>query len=226
MNFIDSGEYVRLDRKVELPDFPLSTVILINVEPYDLIFCQDSSTGKRANIIWSVLENTFNRNNSLEGYLTTWFPKDNTHLQPKRISQWNWQGLTEVFYLNEIGCCLKDIFIHTGDNEVLYPNYMGVKPRKVQDNPVVMHYANIMFNCMTHYSGKLLLGHGRKNNILTKYDAVVEVTVAGGKLLAAENVTTLVKTVKQWMIKNPGYKLEDILQKFPEIGCERFYWFI
>jgi hypothetical protein len=40
MNFIDSGEYVRLDRKVELPDFPLSTVILINGEPYDLIFCQ------------------------------------------------------------------------------------------------------------------------------------------------------------------------------------------
>lgn len=225
MNFIDSGEYVRIDGNAKIPDFPLSTVILLKGEPYDLIFYQNSYTGKRATVPWSVWRNT-PRNDSLEGYLTTWFPVDNASLQPRRINQWNWQGLTEVFSLNEMGCCLKDVFIHTGDTEFLYPNYMGVKPRIVQDNPVVMHYANIMFNCMTNYSGKLLLGHGRKNNILTKYDAVVEVTVAGGKLLAAENVTTLVKTVKQWMIKNPGYKLEDILQKFPEIGCERFYWFI
>jgi hypothetical protein len=61
---------------------------------------------------------------------------------------------------------------------------------------------------------------------LTKYDAVVELDVDAGKLRSAENVTTLIKTVKQWMIKNPGYRMEDILQKFPDIGRDRIYWFI
>ncbi|WP_037353655.1 hypothetical protein [Selenomonas sp. FC4001] len=225
MNFIDSGEYVRIDGNAKIPDFPLRTVILLKGEPYDLIFYQNSCTGKRATTPWSVWKNT-PRNDSLEGYLTTWFPADSTPLQPKRISQWNWQGLTEVFLLNEIGCCLKDVFIHTGDNEWLYPNYMGVKPKKVHDSPVIMHYANIMFNCMTNFKGKLLLGHGRENNILTKYDAVVEMDIDAGKLRSAENVTTLIKTIKQWMIQNPGYRMEDILQKFPDIGRDRIYWFI
>ena len=135
------------------------------------------------------------------------------------------ESLTEVFLLNEIGCCLKDVFIHTGDNEWLYPNYMGVKPKKVHDSPVIMHYHNIMFNCMINFKGKLLLGHGRKNNILTKYDAVVELDVDAGKLRSAENVTTLIKTVKQWLLQNPGYRMEDILQKFPEIKHDRLYWF-
>jgi hypothetical protein len=78
---------------------------------------------------------------------------------------------------------------------------------------------------MINFKGKLLLGHGRKNNILTKYDAVVELDVDAGKLRSAENVTTLIKTVKQWLLQNSGYRMEDILQKFLEIKHDRLYWF-
>jgi hypothetical protein len=60
---------------------------------------------------------------------------------------------------------------------------------------------------------------------LTKYDAVVELDVDAGKLRSAENVTTLIKTVKQWLLQNPGYRMEDILQKFLEIKHDRLYWF-
>ena len=234
MNLIDSGAYIRVsgfgqnNREVQmssLPFFPLTPIIMIKGEEYDFIFGYDMNRGCRMNSPWTVWGNTMMGSNALEGYLATWFPAGQKNTKPQSVKMWNWQGLTEVFSLQESGCCLKDVFIHAGDNEFLYYDYMGVKPKKIHDNPMVMQYPNIMFNCMIGFNGKLLLGHGRHNNILNKYDVIIEVEISGGILTSIQDVTQLVKSIKTWMIDNNEYTYEKLLQIFPGVISNRMYWF-
>ena len=234
MNLIDSGEYIRVSglrqnnqegQMSRLPSFPLTPVIMIKGEAYDFIFGYDTNCGCRMNNPRTVWENTMMGNNALEGYLATWFPAGPKNTKPQAVKMWNWQGLTEVFSLQESGCCLKDVFIHAGDNEFLYYDYMGVKPKKIHDNPLVMQYQNIMVNCIGGFNGKLLLGHGRHNNILNKYDMVIEAEVSGGRLTMIQDVTQLVKSIKQWMLNNLEYTMDSLLQNFPGMLTNRLYWF-
>ncbi len=226
MEFIDSGEYIRGEQNKTLPPIPLQTVILINGEPYDFIFGQDSSSSKRMTTPWTVWKQLWRANASLDSYFMTWFPqRDKTQITPLKVDRWHWQGITEVFSIQESGCCLKDLYIHAGEYVSDYMDFRGVKPKSIHENPLVMHYPNIMLKCIEYFKGRVLLGHGRKNNILNKYDCIIEIELKDGRLKAAQDVTQLVKDVKQWLMKNPAYTMEQLNRQFPRALTERQYWF-
>ena len=233
MKFIDSGEYIRLDKgqKIsqppKLPVFPLQTVIIIHGEPYDFIFGTEDLCQERITVPWTVWTDVWNSstNSFLDKYLMTWFPEKNTCPKERAVEKWHWKGVTEVFSLQECGCCLKDVFLHAGYDRSVYTDFLRVKPKEVCREPLVMHYENIMCNCLEYLNGKFLLGHGRHNNILTKYDAVIEITVANGRLSAVQDVTELVKNFKSWLVANQGATEESIQRSFPEIAAEHSFWY-
>ena len=242
MNFLDVGEFVRLRgnegkrgngrasyraRTLPTPSFPLHTLVLIQGEPYEFIFGKERYRESKSNLPWTVWERACDVNaaDPLDGYIAAWFPSDRKYEKTRYIEEWKWKGSTEVFSVTGSGCFLQELFLHMGNKEDAYQEILGVRPQMIMVNPMVMQYKDIMFRCLEYLDGRFLLGHGRGNNRLGKYDEIIEIVVRNGKLENAQNVTQLVKAVKQWILSNPFCTPQQISQKFPSAGGERSYWY-
>ena len=236
MDFLDIGEYLR-EKTPKQPStkasfathhnlpFPLRTVIRIHGQGYDFHFGKETDRATKTTTPWTIWKQAWSarEEDTLGNYLRTWFPLSQEYPQPNPIDAWGWKGVTEVFDFNATGCFLQELFLHLGNEKGAYPDFLGTKPIMVMSSPLVMQYSSLNLKCQTHLNGRFLLGRYESMGV-SRQRKVIEITVQNGILTFIQDVTALVKSVKYWLLANPGANVSQVIRQFPQIAEGRSYW--